>query len=231
MKKEQKIISIILALGFLALGLTAFFRASNTSYSAVAITPAYTTATNASSSCGRYATASITVGSTSTATSTTTGIITIVYNGTTVTSTSENTSTVATTIAGDIRTALNAASTTLSINVSTSSNVVNVTSTLWGAFSIVTGANPQNGLSITIASSAPSTQIVAGTGSRVDFEASNDSTNTIYLCKNTTCHLNTGIRLATGTGQTSYKQTDLYGGAYSCMPSTTSSVLNYVSSQ
>jgi len=81
----------------------------------------------------------------------------------------------------------------------------------------------------TFCSAATSTLIADRDPARTSFATTNDSANTIYLCKATsTCAADTGIRLNANGG--AYEQNDGYIGAYSCIATTATSTLTYTAS-
>ena len=67
--------------------------------------------------------------------------------------------------------------------------------------------------------SATSTQIVGIQTGRTSFAAANNSTNTIWMCKNAQCASSTaGFALSNSTGSVPrYEQQDSYVGAWSCV--------------
>jgi hypothetical protein len=78
-------------------------------------------------------------------------------------------------------------------------------------------------------SSATSTVVLGADPARTSFVTTNDSTNTVYLCKTATgCLASTGIRLNASGG--SFEQDDAYVGAYSCIASTATSVITTITS-
>lgn len=66
-------------------------------------------------------------------------------------------------------------------------------------------------------STAGNTLIEATNTARTSFIVSNNSTNTIFICKSGTCAQNAGIVLTTTTGgNPTYEQLDSYTGTWSC---------------
>lgn len=97
------------------------------------------------------------------------------------------------------------------------------------------GINQGSNISYNTASSTQtmcgiSGNLVAATDTaRTSFIASNNSSNTLYLCKFPTCDSTKGIVLsATSTGASPFEQNDSYTGPYSCATVTGSGTLNTV---
>lgn len=66
-------------------------------------------------------------------------------------------------------------------------------------------------------STAGNTVVEATNTARTSFIVSNNSTNTIFICKSGTCAVNAGILLTTTTGgNPTYEQIDSYIGTWSC---------------
>lgn len=185
-------------------------------------------AINGSSTCGQFSVGTITIGPSATATSTQTGNYTIVFNGTTVTSTSQNTSTAATTVATAIATALTAQSSTLGIAAVATSNVVNVTSTVWGAFTNITASTPQRGLTIALSTTTPATQITPANGVRAYLDISDASTGT-YVGFGPSETVGIGHWLATN-GDFAVTGSNMFTGAPYCIGATsnTNAVVEYI---
>ena len=81
--------------------------------------------------------------------------------------------------------------------------------------------------------SATSTTLLAGGTARSYFAAvNNDASNQIYVCKGSSCSVNTGVRLnAAGGSYEQFISQDGYTGIYSCIAATATSTLTITYAQ
>ena len=97
---------------------------------------------------------------------------------------------------------------------------------------VTTGPYYSAATNSSVTCAADTSTLVLGTGSaRTYFITTNDSANTVYLCKALTCAASTGIRLNADGGAYEQKVGDLYVGPYSCYSPATSSVLTLTYNQ
>ena len=227
MNKKNLILEILAVCAVLLLGVIALRETTPPSLGDAGTPNFIQSTTDASSTCGQYSQTSFTVGPLAASTSTGTGFYTVSINGTNVTSTSENTSTAATTVATAIATAITAESSTLGgLTASAASNVVNVTSTSWGAYLTPSVSSPQNGLTLSDTNSGPATEFIQPNGVRQYLDATTQTPTGTYVCLAPNCSLATGHFLPSG-GDYAPNYPNIYVGGVSCIGNVSGTVVSY----